>query len=160
LDACDSLRSMGLRAWRVAAILLLGALFGLAWNAWSGRGFALRANAFLQEGEEEIEAKEAKARLDKGALFLDARPYGFYAMSHIPGARSLPEDDFDKAFAGLESALRTRFDIVVYCAGFGCEASHVVGRRLREKGIAAVVLHEGWPAWQAAGYPTKEGEEP
>ncbi len=120
----------------------------------------MRANAFLQEGEEEIEASEARARFDKGALFLDARPFDFYAMSHIPGAQSLPEDDFEGAFARLETLLRSRFDIIVYCSGYGCEASHVVARRLRGKGIAAVVLHEGWPAWQEARYPEKAGPEP
>ena len=137
----------------MAAILGAGALVGLGWNAWSGRGFALGQNVFVQAGDEVIEPAEAKARLDKGALFLDARPSDFYKMSHIPGALPLPEDDFDKAFAELEPRLRASFDIVVYCSGYGCEASHIVARKLREKGVQAAILHEGWPAWTDAGYP-------
>ena len=81
-------------------------------------------------------------------------------MSHIPGALALPEDDFDRAFTALEPRLRASFDVVVYCSGFGCEASHLVARRLKERGIPAVVLSEGWPAWQEAGYPIKEGPQP
>ena len=61
--------------------------------------------------------------------------------------------EFDRAFTALEPRLRASFDVVVYCSGFGCEASHLVARRLKERGIPAVVLSEGWPAWQEAGYP-------
>jgi rhodanese-related sulfurtransferase len=148
------------RAWRVAVLIGLGTGFGLGWNALSGRGIALSKNVFIRAEDEVIEAREAKARLDKGALFLDARPIDFYKMEHIPGALPLPEDDFDRAFARLEPLLRSRFDLVVYCSGFGCEASHLVAARLRDKGIHAAILHEGWPAWQDARYPTKTGAEP
>jgi rhodanese-related sulfurtransferase len=151
---------MGLRAWRVLAIVTAGVSLGLGWNAFSGRGFALGQSVFVQKGDEVIEAGEAKARLDRGALFLDARAVDFYAMGHIPGAIPLPEPDFDAYFARLEDRLRHHFNIVVYCAGYGCDASHVVARRLREKGIHAAILDEGWPAWTDAGYPTRTGTEP
>jgi rhodanese-related sulfurtransferase len=145
---------------RLLVLVALSAGLGLLWNAFSGRGFPLSANAFLKEGDEEVQAAEAKRRLEAGALFLDARPVDFYNMSHIPGAMPLPENDFDPWFAKLEGRLRTTFDIVVYCSGYGCEASHQVSRRLREKGIQATILHEGWPAWTEAGYPVKEGPQP
>lgn len=137
-------------------------LAGLGWNAWSGRGMTLRANALIKPGEKlkEIPAAEAKDMLAKGALFLDARPLDFYKMGHIPGARPLPLEDFKTAFAQLEPTLRQRFDIVVYCAGYGCDASHEVVRMLRERGVAAVILAEGWPAWTDAGYPTATGPNP
>jgi rhodanese-related sulfurtransferase len=151
---------MPIRLRRIAVILVAAAGLGLAWNGLSGQGVALTRNAYVREGDEEIAAKEARDRLDKGALFLDARPVAFYEMSHIPGALPLPEDDFDRGFAKIEPRLRSSFDIVVYCSGFGCEASHLVARRLKERGIPAVVLSEGWPAWTDAGYPTKEGAEP
>jgi ArsR family transcriptional regulator len=153
---------MSLRRWRVAAIVAAGTALGFAWNGLSGRGLAVSSNAFIKPGEDvvEIQAAEARKRLDEGALFLDARPVAFYNMSHIPGALPLPEDDFDGAFARLEPRLRNTLDIVVYCAGYGCEASHIVTRKLREKGVHAVILNEGWPAWTDAGYPVKEGEQP
>ena len=146
----------------MAVILAASFVLGLLWNAWSGRGIDLRANAFVAPGEklEEISAAEARKRLDDGALFLDARPREFYEMEHIPGALPLPEDDFERAFTQLEPKLRSSFDIVVYCSGYGCEASHDVTRALRKKGVGAVILNEGWPAWTDAGYPTKQGKEP
>jgi rhodanese-related sulfurtransferase len=151
---------MALYARRIAIVLLAAAGLGLAWNQASGRGFALARNAYLAEGDQQVTAAEARERLGKGTLFLDARPLPFYEMSHIPGALPLPEDDFDRAFAKIEPQLRTTFDIVVYCSGFGCEASHLVARKLKDRGIPAVVLSEGWPAWTEAGYPTKEGAQP
>lgn len=148
------------RPLRIAAICALSLACALAWNTWSGRGIALGANAFLREGAEEIPAAEAKARHDRGALFLDARPLMNYEHEHIPGAVPLPEDDFDRHFAPLEGRLRSSFDAVVYCAGFGCEASHLVAERLKAKGIHVAILNEGWPAWTDAGYPVKGGKEP
>jgi rhodanese-related sulfurtransferase len=144
----------------MCVLLALGTGLGLLWNGASGRGFALSSNVFVRPGFEVIEAAEAKARLDKGALFLDARPVDFYNMEHIPGALPLPEPEFEKAFAALEPTLRSRFDIVVYCAGYGCEASHIVADKLRQKGVQAAILNEGWPAWQEAKYPTKTGAQP
>jgi len=148
---------------RLVRLLVIGAAgvaAGLVWNALSPRGFALGQSVFVQFGDEVIEAAEAKARLDRGALFLDARPADFWKMSRIPGALSLPEDDFDRAFSGLEKNLRSHFNLVIYCSGYGCEASHIVARKLRERGIHAAILNEGWPAWTDAGYPVTQESKP
>ena len=149
---------MPLRAGRILLIAAAGLAAAMAWNTWSGRGIALGANAFLREGAEEIPATEAKARFDRGVLFLDARPVANYAMSHIPNAVPLPEDDFDRHFTAIEPRLRASFDAVVYCAGYGCEASHLVAERLKARGIHVAILNEGWPAWTDAGYPVTEGK--
>jgi ArsR family transcriptional regulator len=151
-----------MRFWRMIAIVIVGIGLGLAWNAASGRGFALSRNAFLLPGDQisEIPAAEARERLERGALVLDARGWEFYKMGHIPGSLNLPMEDFENAFRKLEPKLRGSYDIIVYCAGYGCEASHIVTRQLKEKGVHAVILNEGWPAWEDAGYPTREGEQP
>ena len=151
---------MPLRPLRILVIVAAALACAMAWNTWGGSGLPLRANAFLREGAAEIDASVARARLDRGALFLDARPLANYRMSHIPGALPLPEDDFDSHFATLEERLRSSFDTVVYCAGYGCEASHIVAAKLHDRGIQVEVLNEGWPAWTDAGYPVKEGPEP
>jgi rhodanese-related sulfurtransferase len=151
---------MGPRPGRALVIAIAGSLLGLAWNRFSGHGFALGSNVYVQPGDELVEAPAAKARLERGALFLDARESAFYEMGHVPGALNLPEEDFDAAFARLEPLLRERFDVIVYCSGFGCEASHIVARKLRARGVPAAVLNEGWPAWTDAGYPVKAGAPP
>lgn len=138
---------------RFILILVTGAAAGLLWNAASGRGFALGRSVLVQAGDEVVQVADARTLLDRGALFLDARPRDFWRMSRIPGALSLPEDDFDRAFAEAEERLRRASGIVVYCSGFGCEASHIVARKLRERGLIAAILDEGLPAWQDAGLP-------
>jgi rhodanese-related sulfurtransferase len=138
---------------RFILILVTGAAAGLLWNAASGRGFALGRSVLVQAGDELVQVADARTLLDRGALFLDARPRDFWRMSRIPGALPLPEEDFDEAFREAEARLRRASGIVVYCSGFGCEASHVVARRLRERGLIAAILDEGLPAWQDAGLP-------
>jgi rhodanese-related sulfurtransferase len=147
---------MLMRVMKMAALVAAGALCGLGWNTVSGRGFDLGRSVFTQAGDEVIPVAEAKARHDGGALFLDARPRDFWRMNRIPGALPLPEDDFDRAFRELEARLRRTSNIVVYCSGYGCDASHVVARKLRERGFPAVVLDEGLPAWEQAGFAVDE----
>jgi len=138
---------------RFILILVAGVAAGFLWNAASGRGFALERSVLVQAGDEIVQARDVGALLETGALFLDARPRDFWKMSRIPGALPLPEDDFDRGFAEAEERLRRASGIVVYCSGFGCEASHVVARKLRERGFIAAILDEGLPAWQDAGLP-------
>lgn len=140
-------------------ILVLAGGSGLLVNDLRG-SLPLSRNAFLEPGDQEINVEQAKERLHHGALFLDARPRAFYEMSHIPGARSLPENDFDGSYQALSTLLRSQFDVIVYCSGFGCEASHDVARRLKARGIPAVVLQDGWPAWEEAHLPQRAGKDP
>jgi rhodanese-related sulfurtransferase len=145
---------------RFILILVTGAAAGLVWNAASGRGFALGGSVLVQAGDEIVKAPDARTLLDRGAVFLDARPRDFWKMSRIPGALPLPEDEFDLAFAEAEQRLRRASGIVVYCSGFGCEASHIVARKLRERGFIAAILDEGLPAWQDAGLPIDSEPRP
>jgi rhodanese-related sulfurtransferase len=140
--------------WRRFILILAGGVaLGFAWNAASGRGIALGQSVLLQAGDELVKAPDAKRLLDQGALFLDARPRDFWRMNRIPGALSLPEDAFEAAYPEAEALLRRASAVVVYCSGYGCEASHLVARKLRERGFAAAILDEGLPAWEDAQLP-------
>lgn len=151
---------MRMRLIRMGLIALIGVASGLTWNALGGRGFDVRQSVFVEDGDVVVAAPEAKAWLDAGALFLDARPRDFWRMHRIHGALSLPEDDFEAGFAQLKGELQRAGRIVVYCQGYGCEASHLVARKLREKGYAAAVLDEGLPAWEDAGYTLDDEARP
>jgi rhodanese-related sulfurtransferase len=147
---------MALRPLRIAWILASAVVISAFWNSLSGSGIDLTANAFVEPHDVVIDVAEAKRRHDRGAVFLDARPRAFWEMNRIPGALALPEDDFEASFPRLEPHLRTRFDIVVYCSGMGCEASHHVSRFLRDRGIASAILDDGLPAWEDAGHAVDE----
>ena len=150
---------MAPRVGRLLLIVAAGGLLGLVWNGLSGRGFPLSANVLVKPGDELAGPPEVSARAARGALVLDARPLDFYKMGHLPGALSLPEDDFDVAFARLEPALRSSLDVVVYCAQY-CEASHIVARKLKERGIPAAILKDGYESWTDAGLATRTGAQP
>ena len=148
-------------AWsRFILILACGCVAGLAWNALSGRGFAIGRSVLTQAGDELVPPAQAKLLLERGALFLDARPRDFWRMNRIPGALSLPEERFAESFPELETTVRRANAVVVYCSGYGCEASHVVARKLRERGVAAGILDEGLPAWEDAGLPLDTQAKP
>src|SRR4030043_298207 len=97
---------------RFILILVTGATGGFLWNAASGRGFALGGSVLVQAGDEIVGVADARTLLDRGALFLDARPRDFWRMNRIPGALPLPEEDFDRAFAEFEPRLRRASGIV------------------------------------------------
>jgi rhodanese-related sulfurtransferase len=137
---------------KMMVIAVVGAACGLTWNSLSGKGFDLSQSVFVQAGDVLVPATEAKVWLDRGALFVDARPRDFWRMSRIPGAVSLPEEDFERSFAEVEALLQKNLSIIVYCSGYGCESSHIVARELRERGFAAVILDDGLPAWEDEGY--------
>ena len=82
-------RWLSMRWWRSLAIVAAGVRSpASSGTRSSGRGFVLGQSVFVQAGDEVIEAAEAKARLDRGALFLDARPRRFLQDEPHPG-RSL-----------------------------------------------------------------------
>ena len=152
-------------------VILVGVAVGLAFgvNTLSPRGIALVGQWDTATGaisarvpvEDEYRVAEidwlpdAKKIFDSGeALFVDARTKADYESGHIPGAVSLPVDQFDHR---IESFLnRTPHDqpIIIYCSGRTCEDSHNLALLLTDSGFSDVrVLIDGFPGWEAEGYP-------
>ena len=111
-----------------------------------------------------ISGDEARWLQLHGALILDARRSDVYAAGHLPGAQSLPvwEDGLPEKLAhlGVEKA-DPILPVVVYCAGGDCEDSHLLGQKLWLAGFRNVrVYTDGFPGWEARGWPTHQGEAP
>jgi rhodanese-related sulfurtransferase len=88
---------------------------------------------------------------DGSVVVLDVRPEVEYVAGHIPGALSVPVDS-------LEAALQTLpkdKEIVAYCRGPYCVFSDEAVRYFNARGYRASRLMEGFPEWQAAGYPVE-----
>ena len=146
---------------RFILILAGGASLGFAWNAFSGRGIVLGQSVLTQAGDELVKAPDAKALLDKGALFLDARPRDFWRMSRIPGSLSLPEEDFDKAFAGgrgprCAARARSSSTAAATAATRATSWRASCARRASPRAI----LDEGLPAWEDARLPLDTEKRP
>lgn len=83
------------------------------------------------------------------ALLVDVRPAPEFAAGHAEGAINIPLADLDRRLAELP-ADRT---IVAYCRGPYCVFAADAVTRLREAGLRAVRLEEGYPEWRESGRP-------
>ena len=89
----------------------------------------------------------------KQGLVLDARPEIFHRLGHVPGALSLPRDDFEKGYAELKAKLEVDRSnpIVIYCSSSSCEDSGLVKKSLKALGYTNLAMFEGgWAAWTEA----------
>lgn len=110
--------------------------------------------AQLPAGVTEVKTAELKAMLDKGEKFtlIDSRPAGRNAQGSLPGAISIPDDEFNNQTSKLPA---DRDELLVFfCGGVTCGMStHSAGlaKKMGYKNVKAYL--EGEPAWSKAGYP-------
>lgn len=105
--------------------------------------------------EMDLGAFQAFVENNQGVI-LDARPEIFHRLGHIPGAHSLPREDFATAYEKMKSLLATNKQqpIAIYCSSSSCEDSHLLANALRSLGYQNVtVFTGGWAAWTGAGLP-------
>jgi 3-mercaptopyruvate sulfurtransferase SseA len=96
----------------------------------------------------------------QSGTILDARPQIFYRMSHVPGALSLPRDDFENGYSTIRTRLRTDLGhpIVVYCADTSCTDASLVKKSLNALGHSNVgIFSGGWREWTQSGKETESG---
>ena len=108
----------------------------------------------------EISTAELRAALGTSSvLMLDARPREEYAVSHVPGARSVaakPGLPASQYTADVNDLVRLQPDrsapMVVYCNGLYCGRSKRFSAELRAAGYTNVRRYQlGIPAWRALG---------
>ena len=83
---------------------------------------------------------------------MDVRPPEEYAAGHIPGAVNIPLKDLEKWIKKLDK----NQEIVAYCRGPHCVLAFDAVARLREKGLNARRLEDGYPEWKSAGLPVEQ----
>jgi rhodanese-related sulfurtransferase/DNA-binding transcriptional ArsR family regulator len=109
-------------------------------------------NTFLHHREalQPMTIQELQARLDDPELIvLDVRPTLEYAQGHLPGAHSIPVSEL----AARLSEITPGKAIVAYCRGPYCVFADEAVAYLASQGYPARRLREGYPDWQAAGFP-------
>ena len=108
----------------------------------------------------EVSTAELQAALNKAsAVVLDARPFEEYAVSHIPGARTVPGKPGTTPalyVADVTSILSTIPDkntsLILYCNGLNCGRSKRFADELIKAGYQNVRRYQlGAPAWRAFG---------
>ncbi|MEW6749392.1 MAG: metalloregulator ArsR/SmtB family transcription factor [Candidatus Latescibacterota bacterium] len=109
------------------------------------------------DGLEPVEKEELLRRArGRDVVVLDVRPAEEYVAGHIAGALSVPLAELERRLAELP---RDR-QIVAYCRGPYCVLAAEAVRLLRQSGLEAVRLKEGYPEWRDAGLPVEQGLEP
>lgn len=95
---------------------------------------------------------ELRERMSAGdVVVLDVRPEPEFQSGHIAGAVSVPV----KELAARLKDLPNDRQIVAYCRGPYCVFANEAVQMLRQEGIPAARLDEGYPEWAAAGLPVE-----
>ena len=82
---------------------------------------------------------------------LEVRLLEEYASGHLPATVNVPLSDLERKLKDLAEDR----EIVAYCRGaYGVLAYEAIAR-LRKRGIKARCLQNGFPEWQAAGFPVE-----
>ncbi len=135
---------------------LLIALRRTAEKNFAEMGRLIEGYLLSRDSLEPVSQDELSARMRDGLVtVIDVRPPEEFAAGHLPGAISMPLDELDK---GLEH-LAPDGEVVAYCRGPYCLLAFEAVNRLRDKGIPARRLEDGFPEWKLAGLPV-EGTDP
>ena len=129
---------------------LWAALRGVATRHVAGIDDLARAYLGDRSQLEAISRDELVARLRRGdVLVLDIRPDAEFRAGHIPGARSIPPSELQRALDALPGDV----EVVAYCRGPFCAYADDAVRRLNRTGRSAWRLEDGFAEWRAAGLP-------
>lgn len=104
----------------------------------------------MKDDLEPVPATELLERLKDGLVtVLDVRPPEEYEAGHVPGAINIPLSELEMHLTELD----TTHDVVAYCRGPHCVLAYDAVEKLRQKGIKAHRMEDGFPEWKSAGLP-------
>lgn len=131
----------------IAAVLTILATIGMA-------SAAEKVSPTTVAGATTVDAVVAKTLFDRGVPFVDVRTEELWDLSRVPGAIFL---ELFTAFneANILKVAAKDQEVVIYCAGANCNRSSKACAKAIKWGFQKVYyFRDGFPAWQAAGYPT------
>lgn len=107
------------------------------------------------DGATTINSEEALQKFDEGVVFIDVRSTSDFEAGRIPDAVHLDvHEGLTEAALAEDAALDD--EIVFYCNGLRCQRSWRATEKALEWGYTDVQYYrEGFPAWDAAGYPVE-----
>ncbi len=111
----------------------------------------------VKDDLEPIPREELIERARDGLVtVLDVRPPEEYAAGHVPGAVNIPLHELEDRLEELNTPESENLEIVAYCRGPHCVLAFDAVARLREKGMKARRLEDGYPEWKVAGLPVEK----
>ncbi len=106
----------------------------------------------VKDNLEPLPRQELLQRAKQGLVtVLDVRPAEEYAAGHVPGAVNVPLNKLEAYLKQLDA----QQEIVAYCRGPHCILAFDAVAKLRDKGLNARRLQDGFPEWKLAGLPVE-----
>lgn len=140
-------------------ILLLDALRAVAERHVTDVQHLVNTYLTVKDDLEPIPRSELLERVRDGLVtVLDVRPPEEYAAGHVPGAVNIPLQELENRLEELTNQEGEHREIVAYCRGPHCVLAFDAVARLREKGMTARRLEDGYPEWKTAGLPIEENQ--
>lgn len=107
----------------------------------------------VKDSLEPIPREELLSRARDGLItVIDVRPHEEYDAGHVPGAVNIPLSELETHLEQFEPGQ----EIVAYCRGPHCVLAFDAVARLREKGLQARRMEDGYPEWKTAGLPVEK----
>ncbi len=133
-------------------ITLLDALRAVAENHIAEVEKMVNTYLTVKDSLEPIPREELLERARDGLItVLDVRPAEEYAAGHVPGAINISLNELEERLEEFDE----KQEIVAYCRGPHCVLAFDAVAKLREKGLKARRLEDGYPEWKTAGLPTE-----
>ena len=140
-------------------ILLLDALRAVAERHVTDVQHLVNTYLTVKDDLEPIPRSELLERVRDGLVtVLDVRPPEEYAAGHVSGAVNIPLQELENRLEELTNQQGEHREIVAYCRGPHCVLAFDAVARLREKGMTARRLEDGYPEWKTAGLPIEENQ--
>ena len=86
-------------------------------------------------------------------LVLDVRPFEEYRSGHIPEALSIHLSELKKRIDDIPK----NTEVVAYCRGPYCVLAVNAVMSLRNAGVRAIRMKDGFPEWKESGLPVEVG---
>jgi len=131
-------------------IILLDTLRGVAERHIAEVDKLVSTYLTVKDNLEPLPRNELLQRVKQGLVtVMDVRPAEEYAAGHVAGAVNVSLNELEDYLEKLD----TKQEIIAYCRGPHCILAFDAVAKLREKGIKARRLEDGFPEWKLAGLP-------
>ena len=115
----------------------------------------VRENFDQRDGFTPVKRDELLRLLKQGdAMVIDVRPASEFRAGHIAGAVNIPIDFLPQHLKTLPQDQ----EIIAYCRGPYCLFAIEAIQQIRQHGLHARRLEEGFPEWKAERLPVEKGE--
>jgi rhodanese-related sulfurtransferase/DNA-binding transcriptional ArsR family regulator len=106
----------------------------------------------VKDDLEPIPRDELIKRIKEGlVVVLDVRPAEEYASGHVPGAVNVPLNELELYLQKMD----TTQEVVAYCRGPHCILAFDAVAKIREYGLDARRMQDGFPEWKVSGLPVE-----